>query len=92
MSSSVSSSLRSPVPARVLAPLVIVVAALVLAACGSSESSGGDGAGAPASGTPIPDVSGIALTDVATGDEVALGDALDAPPSTPVLAFFWAPF
>jgi hypothetical protein len=69
--------------------LLAVTVALVAGACG-----GGDGGG---SATPDrsrvgPDVTGLSLTDLGTGSEVELSDALAAPPGTPVLAWFWAPF
>lgn len=38
------------------------------------------------------DLTDIRMEDLTGGGEVALADALDAPPGTPVLAFFWAPF
>jgi hypothetical protein len=66
--------------------LLLLVAALVAGACG------GDDSGAPARSGGGPDVTGLSMTDLATGDEVSLADALAAPPGTPVLAWFWAPF
>lgn len=70
-------------------PLLTLVLALslVAAACGSDDPGSAAG-GAPE--TPG-DLSGITMVDVASGQEVALTEALDAPPSTPVLAAFWAP-
>ena len=58
----------------------------------------GDGAGTPTTSTTLPgpiegvDLAGIRMDDLTGGGEVQLADALDAPPGTPVLAFFWAPF
>jgi hypothetical protein len=66
---------------------LVAVAGLVVVACGGD---GTEGAASTGSDTPD-DLTGITMTDVATGDEVALTDALDAPAATPVLAAFWAP-
>jgi hypothetical protein len=68
--------------------LLTVAVALVAGACGDGDG----GAAAPDPSGARPEVTGLALTDLATGDEVALADALGAPPGTPVLAWFWAPF
>jgi ABC-type glycerol-3-phosphate transport system substrate-binding protein len=66
---------------------LVAVAALVVSACG-----GGADEDAASTGSDTPDdLTGITMTDVATGDEVVLTDALDAPAATPVLAAFWAP-
>ena len=48
----------------------------------------------PATSGPVDgvDLTDIRMEDLTAGGEVALADALSAPPGTPVLAFFWAPF
>jgi hypothetical protein len=56
----------------------------VLASCGSEEAT--------SSVQPLPDIDGLRLRDLATGEQTELAAALDAPNDTPVVAFFWAPF
>jgi thiol-disulfide isomerase/thioredoxin len=79
------------------------VALLATAGCGTptDDTAAGpvrDGSGSPTTSTTLPgpvegvDLAGIRLDDLTVGGEIALADALDAPPGTPVLAFFWAPF
>lgn len=84
---------RSP---RVLLLLTFGLAALVASACSSGDDGGGSGsasgAGGTVTGTPVPDLAGVRMRDLATGRQTDLTAALDAPPSTPVVAFFWAPY
>lgn len=80
-------------PVRLIAPAALLALALVVGACGGSDGGGEtSGAGTGGSAEAVPDLSGVTMTDLTGGGEVALAAALDAPPSTPVLAFFWAPF
>ncbi len=62
---------------RRLALIAVVSVLVVAAACGSSSEEGSSG---------IPDV---AVTDLATGDQVPLTSV--AEPGLPTLVWFWAP-
>jgi thiol-disulfide isomerase/thioredoxin len=92
------------VPILAVAGLVLAACGDGSATSESANSDPGPSA-APAAGVPTTvspsvaagpvdgvDLTDIRMEDLTGGGEVALADALDAPPGTPVLAFFWAPF
>ncbi len=65
----------------------------------SPSTTAGDVSGVPSTAVAEPagpvegvDLEGIRMEDLTGGGEVDLASSLDAPPDTPVLAFFWAPF
>lgn len=74
---------------RIALGLITVVAVIGLVGCGATDNAD---SGAASSSTSVasgglPD---LPLTDVATGESVQLSSLV--PSSTPVLAWFWAPF
>ncbi len=66
-----------------------VVLALVLASCGSGQVTGAAQPQAGDDGTDSTTLPDLSVTDIATGDQVALQSLV--PADRPVLLWFWAP-